>query len=303
MFTDFFQKIEKIYNILKNTGGGKNADFISELSKVNPHLYAISIYTINGEQFNIGDFKHEFAIESCSKIFSLALALKQYGKKTIQNKIGEVSSKLKFDSVCAIENIKIHSTNAFDNGGAMATTSLLYKQNKKQYVKNIVDNMSEYAGKKLHINYKIYKSEISQIDHNLSIAHLLKSYKKFYNDDIAGVVDAYTQQCSVMVTSKDVALMACTLANGGINPKTLAKPIDKENVDYIIDHMCLNGLYDQTDSWMKEVGFPAKSGVSGVLLIVLPGIMGISIISPPLNEYGNSFKGIKTAKKIAKILD
>ena len=302
MFTDFFEKVKKIYYTLKHKNGGKNADYIPELSKVNPHLYAISIYTIHGEQFNIGDFEHEFAIESCSKIFSLALALNKYGKKTIQNKIGKVSSKLKFNSVCAIENSNIHSTNAFDNGGAMATTSLLYKPNRKQYVKSIVDNMSEYAGRKLHVNYKIYKSELSEIDHNLSIAYLLKSYKKFYSDDIMCVVDAYTQQCSVMVTSKDVALMACTLANGGTNPKTLAKPIDKENVDYIIDHMCLNGLYDETDIWMKEVGFPAKSGVGGVLLIVLPGIMGISIISPPLNEHGNSFKGIQTAKKISKII-
>jgi len=104
-----------------------------------------------------------------------------------------------------------------------------------------------------------------------------------------------------MVTSQDVALMACTLANGGVNPKTGDTLIMKKDVKYIIDHMCLNGLYDQTDMYMKEVGFPAKSGVGGILLIVLPGIMGISIISPPLNKYGNSFKGIKTAKEISKL--
>ena len=301
MLKDFFENIKNIYHKLKNTRGGKNADYIPELSKVNPHLYAISIYTINGEQFDIGDFKHEFAIESCSKVFSLALALKKYGKKTIIKKIGNVSSKQKFNSVCAIETIQKHTTNAFDNGGAMATTSLLYKPNKKQYIESIVDNMSEYAGRKLYVNNKIYKSEMSKIDHNLSIAYLLKSYNHFYND-VTSVVDVYTQQCSVMVTSQDVALMACTLANNGINPKTGARPIDKKNVDYIIDHICLNGLYDQTDIYMKEVGLPAKSGVGGILLIVLPGIMGISIISPPLNEFGNSFKGIKTAKEISKII-
>jgi glutaminase len=301
MFEKLFEDIEKIYYKLQKTGGGKNADYIPELSKVNPKLYAISIYTIDGQQFNIGDFRHEFAIESCSKVFTLALALKKYGKKIIMEKIGAVSSKQKFNSIYAVESIKGHTINSFDNGGAMATTSLIYKPNKKQYIKSIVDNMSDYAGRKLHVNNKIYKSEMSEIDHNLSIAYLLKSYGRFYNN-VVDVVDVYTQQCSVMVTSQDVALMACTLANCGINPKTGAKLIDKKNVDYIVGHMCLNGLYDETDDWMKKVGFPAKSGVGGILLIVLPGLMGISIVSPPLNEYGNSFKGIKTADEISKLL-
>jgi len=302
MFEKLFEGIEKIYYKLQKTGGGKNADYIPELSKVNPKLYAISIYTIDGHQFNIGDFKHEFAIESCSKVFTLALALKKYGKKIIMEKIGAVSSKKKFNSIYAVESMPSHTINSFDNGGAMATTSLIYKPNKKQYIKSIVDNMSDYAARKLHVNNKIYKSEMSEIDHNLSIAYLLKSYGRFYNN-VVDVVDVYTQQCSVMVTSQDVALMACTLANNGINPKTGAKLIDKENVDYIVGHMCLNGLYDETDDWMKKVGLAAKSGVGGILLIVLPGLMGISIISPPLNEYGNSFKGIKTAKAISKLLE
>jgi glutaminase len=301
MSLKFFKNVEKIYHTLKNTSGGKNPDYIKELSKVDPKLYAISIYTIDGQQFNIGNYDHEFAIESCSKVFTLALALKKYGINTIKKKIGALSSKQKFNSICAVEKMSNHTINSFDNAGAMATTSLLYKPNKREYVADIVDNMSDYAGRKLDVNYKIYKSEISHVEHNLAIAYLLKSYERFYND-VETCVDVYTQQCSVMVTSQDVALMACTLANGGVNPKTGAKLIKKSYVKYIVDHMCLDGLYDQTDMYMKEVGLPAKSGVGGVLLIVLPGIMGISIISPPLNEYGNSFKGIKTAKEISKLL-
>jgi len=301
MILELFNKVTKIYNKLKNTTGGKNADYIPELEKVNPKLYAISIYTIDGQQFNIGDFNHEFAIESCSKVFTLALALKKYGIQNLKKKIGTFSSKQKFDSICAVDTMPNHTINSFDNAGAMATTSLLYKPNKREYIDDIVDNMSEYAGRKLHVNYKIYKSEISNIDHNLAIAYLLKSYGRFYND-IETCVDVYTRQCSVMVTSQDVALMACTLANGGVNPKTGGRPISKKDVKYIIDHMCLDGLYNDTDAYMKEVGLPTKSGVGGILLIVLPGIMGISIISPPLNENGNSFKGMKTAKEISKII-
>ena len=301
MSLELFKNVTKIYHTLKNKSGGKNADYIPELQKVNPKLYAISIYTIDGQQFDIGDFKQEFAIESCSKVFTLALALKKYGIQYLKKKIGVYTSNQKFDSICAVDKMPNHTINSFDNAGAMATTSLLYKPNKREYIDYIVNNMSEYAGRKLHVNNKIYKSEISHIDHNLALAYLLKSYGRFYND-IETCVDVYTRQCSVMVTSQDVALMACTLANGGVNPKTGVAPISKKNVKYIIDHMCLDGLYDQTDAYMKEVGLPAKSGVGGVLLIVLPGIMGISIISPRLNEYGNSLKGIQTAKEISKLL-
>jgi glutaminase len=301
MALELFENVTKIYHTLKNTSGGKNTDYIPELQKVNPKLYAISIYTIDGQQFDIGDFKHEFAIESCSKVFTLALALKKYGIQNVKKKIGAYSSKQKFDSICAVDKIPNHTINSFDNAGAMATTSLLYKPNKREYITDIVNFMSECAGRKLHVNDKIYKSEILNIDHNLAIAYLLKSYGRFYND-IETSVDVYIRQCSVMVTCKDVALMACTLANGGVNPKTGAALISKKDIKYIIDHMCLDGLYDQTDAYMKEVGLPTKSGIGGILLIVLPGIMGISIISPPLNKYGNSFKGIKTAREISKLL-
>jgi glutaminase len=105
-----------------------------------------------------------------------------------------------------------------------------------------------------------------------------------------------------MVTSKDAALMACTLANEGVNPKTGKHVVSKENAKYIINHMALVGLYDQTKIWMGQVGLPMKSGVSGILLASIPGVMGIAIVSPPLNKYGNSLKGLKTAKEIAKII-
>ena len=149
----FSENIVKIYNKLKNTTGGKNADYIKELSKVNPHLYAISVYTIHGEQFDIGDYNHEFSIQSCSKIFTLALALEKYGVKYVKDKIGSKKSSEVFNSISAADSVSSHTINSFVNGGAMATTSLLYKPNKTQYIKSIVDNMSDFAGKKLQ-NYQ-----------------------------------------------------------------------------------------------------------------------------------------------------
>ena len=295
------QEIEKIYNKLKNTKGGKNADYIPELSKVDSDLYAISIYTVDGQMFNIGDYNHEFPIESCSKIFTLALALDEFGIPFVQKKIGENKSNEAFNSICSVDRITNHTINSFDNGGAMATTSLLYEKDKRKFAKNIIDNISEFAGRKLYVSNKIYKSELLHSEHNLAIAYLLKSYGKFYGD-VETCVDIYTQQCSVMVNSTDIAIMAATLANGGINPKTNSKLISKKNVKYILDHMELNGLYNETDDWMKKYGMHAKSGVGGVLLCVIPGKMGIGIISPPLNKYGNSVKGIKTAIKLIDIL-
>ena len=184
----------------------------------------------------------------------------------------------------------------------MATTCLLYDPNTSRFNKSLLDNISNFAGRKLHVDEKIYTSEIQNSEHNLKIAYLLKSYDRFYGD-VKTCLDVYTRQCSVMVTTKDLALMAATFANNGKQPKTKKQLISKKNVEYIINHLHINGLYNESEKWMKEVGIHIKSGVSGVLLIVIPGIMGIGIASSPLNKYGNSVKGLKTAKMIGKLLN
>lgn len=301
-----FQNIEKIYNKLKNTDGGKNAEYIHELFIENSHLYAISIFLLgqgqNEEQeINIGDFTHQFAIESCSKVFTLALALENYSIKYLKDKIGNKGTTAKFNSICAADKMQTHTINSFNNGGAMATVSLLYQPDETKFINKIVANMSDFADKKLHVNNKIYKSEILHAERNLAIAYLLKSYDRFYGD-VETCVDVYTKQCSTMVTSRDVALMAATLANQGKNPKSRKQLIKKSNVDYILNHMSVAGLYDETPKWMDTIGYPAKSGVSGLLMIVIPGLMGIGIVSPPLNKFGNSVKGIKTMQMISELL-
>ena len=293
------ENIENIYNKIKsNKIEGKNADYIPELSKVDENLYAISIYTVDGETYNFGDYKHKFAIESCSKVFTLALALEKYNAAYLKKMIGEKKSDGNFNSICSVDRIKNHTINSFDNGGAMATTSLLYQPDKKKFIDSILDNMNDFACKKLSVNNKVYNSEISNSQHNLAIAHLLKSYNKFYGD-IDTCLDVYTKQCSVMVTTEDVALMAATLANNGINPKSKKRLVKPENVKYILKHMALDGIYNDNYSWLKKSGVYVKSGVGGIILLVIPGVMGVGITSPPLNKFGNSTKGIQTAKKIS----
>lgn len=293
--------IENIYNTIKNYKiEGKNADYIPELSKVDEKLYSISIYTIDGKTYNFGDYNHKFAIESCSKVFTLSLALEKYGVSYLKKMIGEKKSKDSFNSICSADRIKNHTINSFDNGGAIATTSLLYQPDKEKFTNLIIDNMSDFACQSLSVNNKIYNSEINNSNHNLAIAHLLKSYNKFYGD-IDDCIDVYTKQCSVMVTTQEVALMAATLANNGINPKSKKKLVKPENVKYILKHMALNGIYNDNYSWLKKSGVYVKSGVGGIILLVIPGVMGIGIASPPLNKYGNSVKGIQSAKKISLI--
>jgi len=294
------ESIKDIYRKLKPEHSGENADYIPELKKVNPNLYAISIYTVDGTVFNIGDYTTEFAIESCSKIFTLALALEKHGIAVLREKIGEKKTLIKFNSIKEIIGNKVHTVNSFSNGGAMATASLLYEKNQKKYERKIVDNMSAFSGRKLHVNHKIYSSEINNADHNLAIAYLLKSYNMFYGD-VPECVDVYTRQCSVMTTSQDLAVMAATLANGGINPKTKENVIAAKFIPYILKHMHENGLYEESDHWMEQIGLPAKSGVGGGIMIVVPGRMGIGIFSPRLNTHGNSAKGIKTMKALTKL--
>lgn len=188
----------------------------------------------------------------------------------------------------------------------MATTSLLYDKtksndtNEKSMNKIILENMEDFAGRTLKVNEHLYLSEYKTSHHNRLLIDKLVSYRRFYGDPQT-VLKSYTKQCSVMVTSKDIAVMAATLANNGTNPITHKKLVNEEKVEYIVDHMAQHGLYNESEQWWESTHFPAKSGVGGVIMIVIPGVMGIGIVSPPLNKYGNSFKGVETGKLLANI--
>jgi glutaminase len=291
--------INEIYKSVKKLKiTGKNADYIPQLKKVNPNLYGISIYTIEGNEYNVGDYTTEVAIESVSKVFSLALALKTVGVSKMSKMVGTLQTMSRFDSITAIEDSENRTINSFQNGGAMATTSIYYHKNPAKYEKTIFDNISDFAGRKIVYSKATFNSEMSNLEHNLAIGYLLKSYGRFYGEVIPSVT-AYTKQCSAMATTSDIAIMAATIANYGVNPKTGKRVIDKKFIPYILAHMSANGMYEYSETWMTHVGLPAKSGVGGVILIVVPNVMGIAILSPGLDEHGNSVKGIITAKHIS----
>ena len=313
------EDIEKIYNTIRvkhNTG--KNASYIPELKDVDPDIYAISICDINGNIMNVGDSNKKVAIESVSKVFSLILSLNKYNIKTLMDKIGSLQGIRSFNSLEDVIRIKNHTINSFVNAGAMATTSLLYNKNKPdkdkekdkeketnvdKIIMNNMDkmikkNMEDFAGEKLELNNKVYNSEMNNNQHNIKLVKTLMKYNRFYGK-IETIIDSYTKQCSYMVSSKNIAVMAATIANYGLNPITKKKLTSRENAKYVIDHMAEHGMYNQSPAWWKETCLPAKSGVGGIIMIVIPGIMGIGIVSPPLNTFGNSKHGVETGKMLA----
>ena len=302
-----YDEVNQIYkNIRSMKLKGSNASYIPDLQKVDPNIYALSICNINGEIMNFGDYDTEVGIESVSKVFTLALVLKKYSIKTVLNKIGNMSEQHSFNSINDVINTKNHTINSFVNAGAIATTSLLYNKNKtkdeneKEITELILENMENFADRKLKINNNLYLSEYNNSEHNNKLIKKLIKYNRFYGDPET-TLKVYTKQCSVMANSKDVATMAATLANYGVNPITKQNIITKEKSEYIIAHMANHGLYNESNIWWKDTFLPAKSGVGGIIMIVIPGIMGIGIISPPLNKYGNSTKGIETGKLLANL--
>ena len=301
------EDVEKIFNkISLEKLKGKEASYIPFLMDIDPHIYAISICNVKGEIMNFGDYKKEVAIESASKVFSLALALEKHNIPYLLDKIGDKKEIHEFNSIYDVVHTPNHTINSFVNAGAMATTSLLYdkaiskEKNEKQIEKDILKCMENFSGKKLHINNTLYLSEHRISKTNIIILKKLVSFKRFYGDPVISL-KSYTKQCSVMVTSKDIAIVAATLANGGINPITKKRVVNTQNTEYIVDHMAKHGLYNESDNWWGKTYLPAKSGVGGIIMIVIPGVMGICIISPPLNKYGNSYKGIKTGEMLANI--
>ena len=286
--------IRKVYNKIRKYKGGKVASYIPELAKVNPEIFAISIVDCEGNIYNIGNYNTEVAIESISKLFTLTKALEIKGKKQLMKKIGFKGSSLAFNSIPAEELTDTHTINPFVNQGAIATTSLLYKKNKRSFTNMILNNMRTFANRNLKLGKSVYHSELKSNLKNVALATILKSHNRFYGN-INDTIDVYTKQCSMKVTSQDLAIMASVYANNGIHPQTKKRLVKSAHLDLILQAMKAEGLYQYSDTWMiRTNGVSAKSGVGGGILMIIPGVCGIGIVSPPLDKNGNSYKGIET---------
>ncbi len=280
---------------------GKNADYIPYLAGIPSALFGVAASAPDGTVNEAGDVGYALAIESIAKVFTMALVLQESGPDVVQQKLGADATGLPFNSVMAVELNHGKPVSPLVNAGAMATVSLVQASSPEERWNKIIGNMSKFAGRALAVNDEVYKSESETNEHNRAIALLLKSYGFMYSDPLEAC-DLYTRECSIGVTTHDLALMAGTLANGGVNPATREKVIDAALVPQVLSEMAMEGLYETTGDWMYTVGLPAKSGVGGGLIAVAPGILGIAAFSPPLDAAGNSVRAQKATQHIAEAL-
>lgn len=295
------QTLNQVYSKYKNLTEGKNADYIPELAKINPHLFGIAIATIDGKLTAIGDADFPFAIESIAKPFMYALALMDNGEALITKKVGLNATGMPFNSIMAIELRPNHLQNPLVNAGAIQVTSFVKGKNKEEKWERALNFLRKLSDGKLFLGMPVYQSETATNLRNRAITELLNSYGMM-NDDISDALDRYTKACSVMVSAKQLALMGATLANGGIHPITHERILSSQYARDTLSEMTINGLYENSGAWWWSAGIPAKSGVGGGILAVVPHKMAIVVFSPPLDESGNSVRAQKVIQDLSEQL-
>ena len=294
--------VDEAYARYRSDTSGKNADYIPYLAQVDSKLFGIAVATADNQVYSVGDVNYSFSIQSISKVFSLALAMEELGADTVFQKIGSEATGRPFNSVNAVVDMPTHTGNPLVNAGAIATVSLIPAKTADEKWNKILDFYSKAAGDKLTLLNDVYKSEAATNQGNQALAALLRKYDRIYADPPQSV-DVYTKQCSVGVNAKQLAMMGATLANNGVNPATGQRLIKAENIPHILSAMMTAGLYDSSGGWSWNVGLPAKSGVGGGLVAIVPGKGAIAVFAPPLDEAGNSVKAQKVIAYVAQKLD
>ena len=294
--------VREAYQKFRSETSGKNADYIPYLAQVDSKLFGIAVVTTDNQVFTLGDVDFAFSIQSISKVFTLALAMEEIGPDKVFQRVGSEPTGRAFNSVLAVVDMPTHTGNPLVNAGAIATTSLISGKNAEEKWNKILAFFGKAAGDKLSLIDDVYKSEAATNAGNKALAMLLAKYERIYADPFESV-DIYTRQCSVGVNAEQLARMGATLANNGINPKTGERVIKREDIPYILSAMTMAGLYDSSGGWAWHVGLPAKSGVGGGIVAVVPGKGAIAVFAPRLDEAGNSVKAQKVIEYVVRKLD
>jgi glutaminase len=284
---------------------GKNADYIPALARVDPNLFGIAVVTADGKIYTAGDVTTEVSIQSISKVFTMAQVIQEQGIDSVAKRIGVDATGARFNSIIAIEGVRTvvgtgaPEMNPLVNPGAISATSMVKGATADEVWKKIVGFHAAAAGRPLSVLQDVYKSESDTNQRNQAIGALMLAYG-YIKDNWQQAVDLYTRQCSIGVNTKDLATMAATLAFAGRNPVTGTQVLDAAKVPGVLAVMATAGLYDDSGKWLYRTGLPAKSGVGGGIIAVSPGKFGIAVISPPLDDAGNS---VRAQKAIADISD
>jgi glutaminase len=302
---EFQAALDSAYAKYKDLHEGKNADYIPALAKVDPKVYGLALVTPDGRVHTAGDVRSEVSIQSISKVFTMAKVMEEQGPESIASTIGVNATGMRFNSIVAVEwAVKLRGgpeINPLVNPGAITATSMLKGSSRDEIWKGLLEFYSQLAGRPLAVNQEVFESESETNLRNRAIGHLMHAYD-FIKSDPLRATDIYTEQCSVSVNARDLATMAATLANGGKNPVTGRQVMNPDNVPEILAVMATAGLYDDSGKWYYRTGLPAKSGVGGGIVAVSPGRFGIAVVSPPLDEAGNSVRAMKAIADVSSAL-
>ncbi|MFI3262171.1 MAG: glutaminase A [Rikenellaceae bacterium] len=301
-----FEKLElvakTVFDDVKKLKEGKNADYIPFLDEIDSELFGLSLVTSDGRIISLGDSDYVFGVESVSKVFTAILAMKQCGAKKVLHKIGADATGLPFNSIMAILLENSHPSTPLVNSGAIAAVSMVEPiGDSEEKWKQIVNMFNDLCASEVVLIKDLYDSESETNFNNRSIAWLLKRFDRIYDDPELSL-DLYTRQCSLGVTTEQLAIAAATIAFGGVNPVSKEEVFPRELAPKTTSLMATVGFYEHTGNWMYESGVPAKTGVGGGIMGVIPGQFGIAAFSPRLDASGNSVRAQAAIKRIANAL-
>jgi glutaminase len=299
--------VDAAFSAFKALTDGHNADYIPALANVDPDLFGIALVTADGAVHSAGDVTTEISIQSISKVFTMAQVIQEQGPASVEQRIGVDATGARFNSIIAVEAVRTVAgtgapeMNPLVNPGAIATTSMVTGASAREVWDKIIGFYSAAAGRRLGVLDEVYKSECETNQRNQAIGALMLAYG-YIKSDWQRAVDLYTRQCAVGVNTRDLAVMAATLAFGGTNPVTGRRTIDQHKVPGVLAVMATAGLYDDSGKWLYHTGLPAKSGVGGGIIAVSPGKFGIAAVSPPLDSAGNSVRAQRAIAAISRAL-
>lgn len=292
------ETLEELHRKYAPVATGKVADYIPELSKADPSWFGIAVVAVDGRTFEVGDSRRPFSIQSVSKPFVFGLALEDHGRERVLSKVGVEPSGEAFNSI-VLDEATNRPFNPMVNAGAIATTDLIDGDDPAARLGRLLEMYRRYVGREVHVDAATFLSERATGHRNRAIAHLMLNFGMIEHR-VDETLELYFQQCAAMVDCRDLAAMAATLANGGVNPITGERALEADYVKDLLSVMLSCGSYDFAGEWTYRIGLPAKSGVGGGLLAVVPGVAGIAVFSPRLDSRGNSVRGVLVCRELSE---
>ncbi|HYO23488.1 MAG TPA: glutaminase A [Lacipirellulaceae bacterium] len=293
----FRATLQELHARYRGVSEGRVADYIPELALAHPDWFGISVVTVDGQSYDVGDHSQLFSIQSVSKPFVFGQALDDHGRDAVLSKVGVEPTGEAFNAI-VLDEISNRPFNPLVNAGAIATADLIHGKDFADRIKRLMALFGRYAGRELHIDNSIFLSERTTGHRNRAIAHLMLNFG-MVSEQIHDSLELYFQQCAILVNAHDLAVIGATLANAGVNPLTGVRAIEQRHVKDVLSVMLTCGMYDYAGEWAYRVGLPAKSGVGGGICAVVPGVAGIGVFSPLLDPRGNSVRGIKVCEELS----